>query len=245
GLAAITLALFWPVHRHDFTNFDDREYVTENPAVQAGITWPGLRWAFGGSHASNWHPLTWLSHMLDCQMFGLKPGAHHLVNLGFHVANSLLLFLVLRLMTGAAWRSAVVAALFAWHPLHVESVAWIAERKDLLSAFFWMLTLAAYWQYVRQPRWQRYWLVVLCYALGLMAKPMLVSLPFVLLLLDYWPLERFAPTASRFTLRVVVRLFREKLPLFLLAAASSIVTFVIQKNAGAFDASEGVSFSWR
>src|ERR1019366_7783958 len=147
GLAAITLALFWPVHRHDFTNFDDREYVTENPAVQAGITWPGLRWAFGGSHASNWHPLTWLSHMLDCQMFGLKPGAHHLVNLGFHVANSLLLFLVLRLMSGAVWRSAVVAALFAWHPLHVESVAWIAERKDLLSAFFFLLTIWAYARY--------------------------------------------------------------------------------------------------
>jgi hypothetical protein len=149
GLAAITLAIFWPVHRHDFTNFDDREYVTENPVVQAGITWPGLRWAFGGSHASKWHPLTWLSHMLDCQMFGLKPGAHHLVNLGFHVANSLLLFLVLRRMTGAVWRSALVAALFAWHPLHVESVAWIAERKDLLSAFFFLLTIWAYARYVK------------------------------------------------------------------------------------------------
>src|ERR1017187_600038 len=148
GLAAITVALFWPVNRHDFINFDDRDYVTENPTVRAGITWPGVRWAFGGSHASNWHPLTWLSHMLDCQVFGLKPGAHHLVSLGFHIANTLLLFLALNQMTHAVWRSALVAALFAWHPLHVESVAWVAERKDVLSAFFFMLTLWAYGRYV-------------------------------------------------------------------------------------------------
>src|ERR1019366_4253881 len=154
GLAAITVTLYWPVHRHDFINFDDRDYVTENPTVRAGITWAGVQWAFAGSHASNWHPLTWLSHMLDCQVFGLKPGAHHLVNLGFHIANTLLLFLALNQMTRAVWRSALVAALFAWHPLHVESVAWVAERKDVLSAFFFMLTLWAYCRYaeVRSPK---------------------------------------------------------------------------------------------
>ena len=244
-LVLLTALVYAPVRHHQFLYLDDADYVTGNAQVQHGLSLESLAWALTHSHSANWHPLTWISHMLDCQLWGLNPGGHHLTNLLFHVLNATLLFLVLKAMTGARWRSAVVAALFAWHPLHVESVAWVAERKDVLSAFFWLLTLAAYWQYVRQPRWQRYWLVVLCYALGLMAKPMLVSLPFVLLLWDYWPLERFAPTASRFTLRVVVRLFREKLPLFLLAAASSIVTFVIQKNAGAFDASEGVSFSWR
>src|ERR1035438_1643269 len=135
GLAAITLAVFWPIGGHDFINLDDPDYVTGNLIVQAAMTWPGVQWAFG-NHANNWHPLTWLSHMLDCQVFGLKPGAHHLVSLGFHIASSLLLFLTLKRMTRAAWRSALVAALFAWHPLHVESVAWIAERKDVLSAFF-------------------------------------------------------------------------------------------------------------
>jgi len=149
GLAAITLALFWPVSRHEFINFDDRDYVTENPRVQAGLTGAGLRWAFSGSHASNWHPLTWLSHMLDCQLFGLKPAGHHLVNVGFHIASALLLFLTLNQMTRAVWRSALVAALFAWHPLHVESVAWVAERKDVLSAFFFMLTLLAYARYAK------------------------------------------------------------------------------------------------
>jgi protein O-mannosyl-transferase len=244
-LVVVTAAVYAPVRQHQFLLLDDVEYVTGNAQVQNGLRLSNLAWAFTHSHSANWHPLTWISHMLDCQLWGLNPGGHHLTNVLFHALNATLLFLVLKTMSGARWRSAVVAALFAWHPLHVESVAWVAERKDVLSALFWLLTLAAYWQYVRQPQWQRYLLVVLCYALGLMAKPMLVSLPFVLLLLDYWPLERFAPTASRFTLRAVGRLFREKLPLFLLAAASSIVTFVVQKNAGAFDASEGVSFSWR
>ena len=244
-LAVVTAAVYAPVRQHQFLILDDVEYVTGNAQVQNGLRLQSLAWAFTHSHSANWHPLTWISHMLDCQVWGLDPGGHHLTNLLIHAVNATLLFLVLKAMTGTRWRSAVVAALFAWHPLHVESVAWVAERKDVLSAFFWLLTLAAYWRYVRQPHWQRYLLVVLCYALGLMAKPMLVSLPFVLLLLDYWPLERFAPVASRSTLRVVGRLFWEKLPLFLLAAASSIVTFVVQRRAGAFDASEGVSFSLR
>jgi hypothetical protein len=134
GLAAITLALFWPVSRHGFIILDDPDYVTQNPVVQAELTGQGLQWAFGAVHANNWHPLTWLSHMLDCQLFGLKPGAHHLISVGFHVASTVLLFLWLSQMTGAVWRSALVAALFAWHPLHVESVAWVAERKDVLNA---------------------------------------------------------------------------------------------------------------
>jgi len=154
GLAAITLAVFWPVSGNEFIAFDDTDYVTENPVVQAGLTWTGLRWAFGASHASNWHPVTWLSHMADCQLFGLKPGAHHLTSLGFHIAATLLLFLALNQMTRAVWRSALVAALFAWHPLHIESVAWVAERKDVLSAFFFMLTLWAYVRHVTGGEWQ-------------------------------------------------------------------------------------------
>ena len=144
ALALVTLGLYWPVTRHSFVDFDDDNYIAENPQVQAGLTWHGVVWAFDGAHAGNWHPVTWLSHMADCEMFGLNPGAHHLMNVLFHIANTLLLFLFLTQTTGAFWRSAFVAALFAWHPLRVESVAWAAERKDVLSAFFWLLTLIAY-----------------------------------------------------------------------------------------------------
>ncbi|NTW16972.1 MAG: glycosyltransferase family 39 protein, partial [Syntrophaceae bacterium] len=185
-----TLAVFWPVKDHEFINFDDTEYVTENVHVRGGITLKGVTWAFTTFHAGNWHPLTWLSHMLDVQFFGLKAGWHHLMNLLFHIANTLLLFLVLHRMTKALWQSAFVAALFALHPLHVESVAWVAERKDVLSTFFWMLTMGAYVFYVEKPETRRYVLTLFFFALGLMAKPMLVTLPFVLLLLDYWPLKR-------------------------------------------------------
>lgn len=190
-LAAVTLIAFWQVSNCDFINYDDNEYVTQNAFVQRGLSWEGIRWAFSSGHAANWHPLTWLSHMLDFQLFGLKPGWHHLMNLLFHIANTLLLFLVLQWMTKALWQSAFVAALFALHPLHVESVAWAAERKDVLSTFFWMLTVGAYCYYVERPGIGRYMFVLLFFALGLMAKPMLVTLPFVLLLLDYWPLGRF------------------------------------------------------
>ena len=171
-LAITTIAVFWQVRNHEFISFDDNDYVTENRYVQDGITLKGIVWAFSEPHAHNWHPLTWLSHMLDCQLFGLKPGLHHLVNVLFHVANSLLLFLVLYKMTNTPWQSAFVAGLFALHPLHVESVAWAAERKDVLSTFFWMLTMGAYVYYVERPGYKRYAFVLLFFVLGLMAKPM-------------------------------------------------------------------------
>jgi tetratricopeptide (TPR) repeat protein len=192
-LAAVTLIAFWQVNQCAFTNIDDPRYVTDNQAVQNGLTLEGIRWAFTTLYAEFWHPLTWLSHMLDVELFGLEPRGHHLTNLFFHLANTLLLFLVLQRMTNALWQSAFAAALFALHPLRVESVAWVAERKDVLSAFFWMLTLGAYVSYAERPRFSRYLAVLLCFALGLLTKAMLVTLPFALLLLDYWPLRRFAP----------------------------------------------------
>ena len=195
-LTFAVLAAFWHVNRCDFINYDDEDYITENSHIQNGITTEGIQWAFTTSHAANWHPLTWLSHMLDCQLFGLKPGRHHLTNVFFHIANTLLLFLILNRMTRALWQSAFVAALFALHPLHVESVAWVSERKDVLSTFFWMLTMGTYIYYVERPALQRYLPVLIFLALGLMAKPMLVTLPFVLLLLDYWPLQRFRQKRS-------------------------------------------------
>ncbi len=221
ALIAATAIVFAPVARHGFVNFDDPQYITENPFVTGGVTVQGIRWAFTSGYAGNWHPLTWISHMLDVQVFGLDAGAHHVTNVVLHAASALLLFVLLHRMTDAPGRSWFVAALFAVHPLHVESVAWIAERKDVLSTLFWMLTIWAYLRYVSQPRAGRYLTVVLLFALGLMAKPMLVTLPFTLLLLDVWPL-------GRLPLRV-----REKLPLFALAIASSVITFVVQQQAGA------------
>jgi len=178
------------VRHHAFINFDDLEYIVENPHVTSGLTAANIVWAFTNTHAANWHPLTWISHMLDYQLFGLRPAGHLLMNLLFHVMNTALLFLVLNRMTRALWPSAFVAALFALHPLHVESVAWVAERKDVLSTFFWMLTIGAYALYVERLDRKRYLLTLALFAFGLMAKPMLVTLPFVLLLLDYWPLNR-------------------------------------------------------
>jgi len=185
-----TFAVFWQVNHFNFINYDDEDYVTENSHIKDGITKEGFRWAFVSMHAANWHPLTWLSHMLDCQLFGLNAGMHHLVNVLFHIANSILLFLVLYRMTKGLWQSAFVAGLFALHPLHVESVAWVSERKDVLSTFFWMLTMGAYAYYVEHPVFKRYLFVFLFFVLGLLSKPMLVTLPFVLLLLDFWPLKR-------------------------------------------------------
>ena len=190
-LALISFAVFWQVHKFDFIAFDDNIYVTNNPQVNAGLTRETITWAFTTVYASFWHPLTWLSFMLDNHLFGSEPGWYHLTNLLLHIANTLLLFSVLKKMTGAFWQSAFVAALFALHPLHVESVAWVAQRKDVLSTFFWFLTMAAYLGYVKRRSIGWYLLTLLVFALGLMAKPMLVTLPFVLLLLDYWPLERF------------------------------------------------------
>jgi len=191
GLVAVTLAVYAQVASHQFIILDDNRYIRENPMVNHGLTLTGIAWAFTTFHAANWHPLTWLSHMLDSQMFGLNAGGHLVVNALIHAANGLLLFLFLRRVTGAKWRSAIVAALFALHPLHVESVAWAAERKDTLSTFFGLLSLVAYARYVETPSWKRYALVAVALALGLMAKPMLVTWPFVLLLLDYWPFHRF------------------------------------------------------
>ena len=230
ALIAANLIIYAPVRHHDFVRWDDPQYVSENPYVGKGLSWSGLSWALTTGHAANWHPLTWLSHMLDVQLFGLDAGPHHLVSVLLHIANALLLFAFLHSATGALGRSSFVAGLFALHPLHVESVAWVAERKDVLSTLFLLLTLCAYVLYVREPQLVRYLAVLLLFALGLMAKPMVVTLPFVLLLLDYWPLARVAPGDNR---SVWLRLVREKLPLFALAAATSIVTLVVQRQEGA------------
>ncbi len=231
ALLAITVAAYSTVWTFDFVNLDDPYYVQGNLAVAHGLTWPGVQWAFTTDHASNWHPLTWISHMVDVEVFGMKPGPHHLVNLLLHVLNTLLLFGLLHRMTGATGRSALVAALFAVHPLHVESVVWISERKDVLSTLFFMLTLWAYAAYARKPALRRYVPVCVLLALGLMAKPMLVTLPFVLLLLDVWPLKRIGVDA--WDRAVALRLVVEKIPLFALVAASSVVTFIVQHKGGA------------
>ncbi|MBN1795935.1 MAG: tetratricopeptide repeat protein [Sedimentisphaerales bacterium] len=229
ALVIITVAVFYQVRSFDFIGYDDPIYVYNNPNVQSGIKISTIKWAFGSINPSYWHPLTWLSHALDWQIFGFNPGGHHYTNLVFHVANTLLLLVVLNQMTRALWPSAFVAALFALHPLHVESVVWVSERKDVLSTFFWLLTMAAYLMYVRRPGAVRYILVVSCFALGLMSKPMVITLPLVLLLLDYWPLGRI-PDFNR---RRLYRLILEKIPLFILAAAISVVTFIAQRSAGA------------
>jgi protein O-mannosyl-transferase len=245
-LTAATLAVYWHTGNNEFVNLDDFLYVSDNPHVQGGLTPDNVRWAFTASYATNWHPLTWLSHMTDCQLYGLSPWGHHLTSVLFHAANAALLFLFLERATGMLWRSGFVTALFALHPLHVESVAWIAERKDVLSAFFFLLALLAYVRYVEQRGTGRYLLVLTPFALGLMAKPMLVTFPFVLLLLDYWPLHRWGaedgpatgpPAAGRVHAstrwQAAGGLILEKLPLFLLSAASCIVTFQVQKSGGA------------
>src|SRR5437667_4780751 len=187
-LVAITWLVFGQTLRYGFVNYDDSEYVYANPTIASGVSVHGLIHTFSSKHAGNWHPLTSMSHMLDCQLWGLHAGGHHLTNIVLHTIAVILLFLVMRQMTGAIWKSAFVAAVFAIHPLHVESVAWISERKDVLSAVFFMLTLGAYVRYVRSPSVGRYLMMSSLFALGLMSKPMLVTVPFVLLLLDYWPL---------------------------------------------------------
>ena len=191
ALTLVTLAVFWQVNRYDFINFDDNIYVTENSYIQSGITLGGFRWAFSTRYADLWNPLTWLSLMFDYQLHGLNAGGYHLTNLILHILSTLLLFWLFNRMTGAIWRSAFVAAFFALHPLHVESVAWIAERKDVLSAFFWMLTLCLYVYYTEKPVIKRYLPVVFSFVLALMSKPMVVTLPVIMILLDYWPLGRF------------------------------------------------------
>ncbi len=230
ALALVTLSVFWQVRSHEFISFDDNMYIYNNSQVTAGLTRGSIVWAFTTTHAFNWHPLTWMSHMLDCELYGLDAGGHHFTNVLFHIANAVLLLLVLNRMTGSLWSSAFVAAAFALHPLHVESVAWASERKDVISTFFWMLTMWAYVRYVKRRQVKRYMVIILVFALGLMAKQMLVTLPFVLLLLDYWPLGRlnFEKQSFRNSARECIV---EKLPLLLLSAIASIVIYFIQHAA--------------
>src|SRR5581483_6192936 len=258
------LFLYSPVRRYGFVIYDDPDYVTQNRVVQAGLTWPGIKWAFAGWHASNWHPLTWLSHTLDCECFGLDPGPAHLVSVILHAANAGLLAFLLFRLTSCLWAGALVAALFAWHPLRVESVAWISERKDVLSTFFFLLTLLAYTKLfqarpsaaeasklAKQDRgryedrakisgspiptfrichFKELWAALVFFTAGLMSKPMLVTLPFVLLLLDYWPLERAGTIFNRNSRSIWLKLAWEKWPFFLLTIGSCMVTFLSQRE---------------
>ncbi len=235
ALVLCTLAVYWPIQGHGFLNLDDGAYVSQNAHVRAGLTWSSIRWAFTTGYFSYWHPLTWLSHMLDYQLFALDPAGHHATSIQLHTAAVLLLFLLLRQTTGSLWRSAFAAAFFALHPLRVESVAWISERKDVLSALLWMLTMLAYVWYAKRPSILRYAALLLSFALGLMAKPMLVTLPFVLLLFDYWPLRRIGKTSEESPTKPAPAkiLLLEKVPLFILAAASAIITLAITTRSGA------------
>lgn len=268
------LAVYWGIQHAEFVNYDDPDYIIENRHVTSGLTYKGIKWAFlrVDQETANWHPLTWLSYMLDYELYGLNAGGFHITNLLFHIANTLLLFLCLRRMTGALWRSALVASLFALHPLHVESVAWISERKDVLSTFFWMLTMVLYARYAEQPTSRRYVAVYLSFLLGLIAKPMLVTLPFVLLLLDFWPLKRLTfsgkvetaegqnkhsfcvqealPGAKKnssfyHNLRRTNFLFFEKMPILILSVISSMVTFNAQRRGGAVSTFEEMSLDSR
>jgi tetratricopeptide (TPR) repeat protein len=252
-LVGITWFVFGQTIRHEFVTYDDPQYVYANPDISRGLSPGRIAWAFTHTIAGNWHPLTTISHMLDCQLYGLKPAGHHFTNVLFHTIAVVLLLLVLKQMTGSLWRSAFVATLFAIHPLHVESVAWVSERKDVLSAVFFMLTLGAYVRYVRAPSVPRYLLILFLFALGLMSKPMLVTVPFVLLLLDYWPLGRIANLGFSKTLKwqaprsvtwaVIRRLVAEKIPLLALSVLSSGVTLLTQfKNT---DAMSQLPLPWR
>ncbi len=277
-LLLVTVFLYWPVTRCDFVNYDDQGYVTENPHVQGDLNWEGVKWAFLNPVVANWHPLTVLSHMVDCQLFGLNPWGHHLTSLLLHAVNTLLVFFLLRTLTGALWRSVLVAALFGLHPLHVESVAWVAERKDVLSTCFGLLALLFYIRYARgrppcadrgspalgstldSGSWKlgvrpssalSYCLALFFFACGLMSKPMLVTWPFVMLLLDDWPLRRFQLSISASSVQSVAknpglwRLVFEKIPFFALAAVMSVVTFVVQKHGGAVTEGENLPLGAR
>lgn len=249
-LAAITVAIYSPVAGYPFINYDDPDYVSHNAHVQAGLSWQTFTWALTSGFSSNWHPLTWLSHALDCQLYGLNAGAHHVSNLVLHVLNVVLLFLLMARVTGRVGRSVVAASLFALHPFNVGSVVWISERKNLLSTLLFFLALAAYGWYAQRPGWRRYVVVALVFALGLAAKPMVITLPFLLFLLDYWPLGRIAhwtePSATfpvpqfRWT-----RLALEKLPLLLLSAASAVITVVVQSAGHAVESLGAVPLVYR
>lgn len=229
------LAVYWQVHDFEFVNYDDGSYVSQNLHVQKGLTLKNIIWAFATYHASNWHPITWLSHMLDVTFFGMNPGAFHMMNVFYHIINTLLLFAILYKMTRAVWRSAVVAFLFALHPLHVESVVWIAERKDVLCTFWGFATMLIYIEYLRHPNALRYMIMAISFALGLMSKPMLVTFPIMLMLLDFWPLGRLQPhqPGTIIDRMKAYRVFREKGPLFCLVFLSCLVTFIAQYRGGA------------
>jgi tetratricopeptide (TPR) repeat protein len=243
-LILLVITAFEPVRHNDFVDYDDKTYILLNQHIHDGITWDSVKWAFTSGYAGNWHPQTWLSHMLDIDLFKLNPVGHHLHNLALHIASVVLLFLILRSLTGSLWRCALAAAIFGVHPLRVESVAWAAERKDVLCALFWMLTTAAYIGYARRGGVLRYLLVIMCFGLGLMAKPMIVTLPLVFLLLDIWPLARVPNLLSENILSAVApsrpapigRLIVEKIPLLLLVAVSCLVTYKVQSSSGAVDA---------
>ncbi len=240
-LTLMTLLVFLPAAWYQFVNYDDTDYIAENPNVKSGLNWPNVKWAFTTFYAGNWHPLTWLSHQADCEFFGLKAGAHHLINVLIHAVNSALVFALIWRLTSRLWPSAMVAALFAWHPLHVESVAWIAERKDVLSAFFALLSLLSYVRFARENRRRYLWFALIFFALGLLAKPMIVTLPFVFLLLDFWPLKRMAigwesdgisPGTKSHHVKIL-SMAREKWPFFLLSAVACAATILAQKSGGA------------
>lgn len=241
-LVVATLLLYGRVTHDEFLGFDDAPYVTKNIHVNTGLRFDNAVWAFTAFHEANWHPLTWISHMADCQLFGLNPGPHHLVNIALHVLNVLLLFWLLQSATGAVWRSFFVAALFAAHPLNVETVAWVAQRKSLLSTLFTLLTIAAYGRYIRRPDGKKYLIVVAAFALALMSKPMAVTLPLILLLLDYWPLQRYENLPYR---QKWAHFSVEKLPLFLMSAASSAITLLAQRSGGAVADSSALPLSVR
>src|SRR5271169_3364410 len=250
-LSAVTVFSFWHIVQCNFVNFDDPGFVTNNDHVKSGISLETIKWSFESTDKANWHPLTWISHALDCTLFGLDAGYHHATNLLLHLLNSILLFLILDRLTKARWQSVFVAFVFAVHPLHVESVAWITERKDVLSGLFWMLTIGAYTEYRITLKTKWYWFGVTAFALGLLAKPMLVTLPFVLVLLDVWPFARLVTHASvppnkanKNHVKLLGSL-REKIPFFVLSGASSVVTFLVQRQAGATNQLTNVVFSDR
>ena len=241
-IAVITLSVYGRLVTYDFVNFDDNLYVTANKNVQSGISLKSIIWAFSFNEVAYWHPLSLISHMIDCRIFGLNAGMHHLINLFLHIASSILLFFVLKQATGALWRSAIVALLFAIHPINVESVAWIADRKNVLSTFFWMLTMFAYIFYAKRPAIYRYLTVMFFFVLGLLSKPMLVTLPFVLLLFDYWPLERIKSGSEK---GVLLKIILEKVPLIMLSLISVVVSSFSLKYARIFVSQESVPFDLR
>jgi len=242
AFSVLIFLVYYPVLNSNFTNYDDPSYVTSNTYVKSGLSTHSIAWAFSTFYSYNWHPLTWISHMLDVQLFGLDPMGHHATSLVFHITNSVLLFVLFNWMTGAKWKSLCLACLFALHPLHVESVAWVADRKDVLSTFFWFLAMLAYVDYARNPKGVKYALFTLLFTLGLMAKPMLVTFPFVLLLMDYWPLGRLRkdipdPDGANFSPKLsLLNLILEKVPLVCISISSMIITYLAQKKGGALSA---------